>query len=76
MLEKSKRASKELQGRNEEMEEELETKRQARTKAERRRSDLARKMESLDERLNKARGATAAQVELNKREQGSVRARK
>jgi len=58
------------------MEEELETKRQARTKAKRRRSDLAKKMESLDERLNKARGATAAQVELNKREQGSVRARK
>ena len=58
------------------MEEELETKRQARTKAKRRRSDLAKKMESLDERLNKARGATAAQVELNKRKQGSVRARK
>ena len=58
------------------MEEELETKRQARTKAKRRRSDLAKKMESLDERLNKARGATAAQVELNKGEQGSVRARK
>ena len=58
------------------MEEELETKRQARTKAKRRRSDLAKKMEGLDERLNKARGATAAQVELNKREQNSVRARK
>ena len=29
-------------------------------------------MESLGERLNEVSGATAAQVELNKREQGSV----
>ena len=58
------------------MEEELEAKRQARTNAERQRSDLARVMKSLGERLHEARGATAAQVELNKREQGSVRARK
>ena len=43
---------KELQGRIEEMEEELEAERQARAKAERQRSDLAREMESLGERLN------------------------
>ena len=34
------------------MEEELEAERQARAKAERQRSDLAREMESLGERLN------------------------
>jgi myosin heavy subunit len=58
---------KELQGRIEEMEEELEAERQARAKAERQRGDLARELESLGERLNEAGGATAAQIELNKK---------
>merc|ERR1712055_1173786 len=64
---KVQKSIKELQGRVEEMEEELEAERQARAKAERQRSDLAREMESLGERLNEASGATAAQVELNKK---------
>ena len=64
---KVQKSIKELQGRIEEMEEELEAERQARAKAERQRSDLAREMESLGERLNEASGATAAQVELNKK---------
>ena len=38
-----------------------------RAKAERQRSDLAREMESLGERLLEAGGATTAQVELNKK---------
>jgi len=54
------------------MEEELEAERQARAKAERQRSDLAREMESLGERLNEASGATAAQVELNKKRESEV----
>merc|ERR1719338_86483 len=54
------------------MEEELEAERQARAKAERQRSDLAREMESLGERLNEASGATAAQVELNKKRETEV----
>merc|ERR1712080_458694 len=41
---------------------------QARAKAERQRSDLARQLEELGERLGEAGGATAAQVELKKRE--------
>ena len=49
----------------EEMEEELEAERQARAKAERQRSDLARELESLGERLTEAGGATHAQIELN-----------
>merc|ERR1712106_1300519 len=69
---KTQKAIKELQGRIEEMEEELEAERQARAKAERQRSDLAREMESLGERLNEASGATAAQVELNKKRESEV----
>ena len=72
-------------GRVEELEEELEAERQARAKAERQRSDflftftffcsrsdLAREMESLGDRLNEAGGATAAQVELNKKRESEV----
>merc|ERR1739844_644069 len=55
---------KEVQGRVEEMEEELE--------AERQRSDLSRELESLGERLSEAGGATIAQVELNKKRENEV----
>merc|ERR1712121_154142 len=63
---------KEFQGRVEEMEEELEAERQARAKAERQRSDLAKEIEQLGERLDEAGGATAAQVELNKKREAEV----
>merc|ERR1719384_845111 len=69
---KTQKSIKELQGRIEEMEEELEAERQARSKAERLRSDLAREMESLGERLNEATGATHAQIELNKKRESEV----
>merc|ERR1719449_233058 len=69
---KVQKSIKEIQGRIEEMEEELEAERQARAKAERQRSDLAREMESLGERLNEASGATAAQIELNKKRESEV----
>merc|ERR1711976_1008740 len=49
---KVQKSIKEVQGRVEELEEELEAERQARAKAERQRSDLARELESLGERLN------------------------
>merc|ERR1719333_1631553 len=65
---KIQKTIKETQGRVEE----LEAERQARSKAERQRSDLAREMESLGERLNEASGATAAQVELNKKRESEV----
>merc|ERR1719350_2734377 len=54
------------------MEEELEAERQARSKAERQRSDLARELESLGERLNEATGTTHAQIELNKKRESEV----
>merc|ERR1719159_74994 len=63
---------KETQGRVEELEEELEAERQARSKAERQRSDLARELEQLGERLNEAGGVTAAQRELNKKREAEV----
>merc|ERR1712029_1096856 len=69
---KVQKGIKETQGRVEELEEELEAERQARAKAERKRSDLARELEELGERLNEAGGATAAQVELNKKREAEV----
>merc|ERR1711868_288166 len=65
-------AIKEISSRVEEQEEELEAERQARAKAERQRSDLARELESLGERLNEAGGATNAQMELNKKREAEV----
>jgi len=53
---------KELQGRVEEWEEELEAERQARAKSERQKSDLQKELEELTERLEEASGATTAQV--------------
>merc|ERR1719233_1672006 len=69
---KVQKSIKELQGRVEELEEELEAERQARAKAERQRSDLARDIEQLGDRLNEAGGATHAQIELNKKREGEV----
>merc|ERR1711956_26697 len=69
---KVQKAIKEVQSREEELEEELEAERQARAKAERQRSDLAKELESLGERLNEAGGATHAQVELNKKREAEV----
>ena len=61
-----------IQSRVEEMEEELEAERQSRGKAERQRSDLAREMEELAERIEEASGATHAQMELNKKREAEV----
>merc|ERR1719297_195748 len=72
LVSKVQKSFKEFQGRIEQMEEELEAERQARAKAERQRSDLAREAENLNERLNEACGATAAQVELNKKRDAEV----
>ena len=63
---------KEAQGRIEELEEELEAESQSRSKAERQLSHLAREMEELVHRLIEAGGATAVQVELNKKRESEV----
>merc|ERR1711963_816064 len=72
IVSKVQKSIKETQGRVEEMEEELEAERQARAKAERQRSDLARELERVGERLNEAGGATAAQMELNKKRDSEI----
>merc|ERR1711887_6726 len=72
LVAKAQKGIKEIQGRVETMEEELEAERQARAKAERQRSDLAREIDQLGERLDEASGATTAQVELNKKRESEV----
>merc|ERR1719233_163203 len=72
LVAKAQKGIKELQGRVETMEEELEAERQARAKAESQRSDLAREIDQLGVRLDEASGATAAQVELNKKREAEV----
>merc|ERR1719447_288668 len=72
LVAKAQKGIKEIQGRVENMEEELEAERQARAKAERQRSDLAREIDQLGERLDEASGATTAQVELNKKREYEV----
>jgi myosin heavy chain 6/7 len=72
LVAKTQKFIKEYQARVEEMEEELEAERQARSKAERQRSDLSRELESLGERLSEAGGATAAQIELNKKREAEL----
>merc|ERR1711910_212693 len=72
LVAKAQKGIKEIQGRVEGMEEELEAERQARAKAERQRSDVAREIDSLGERLDEASGATTAQVELNKKRDAEV----
>lgn len=49
------------------MEEELEAERATRAKVEKQRADLARELEEISERLEEAGGATAAQIEMNKK---------
>ena len=63
---------KDFQSRIEELEEELEAERQGRAKAERQRGELSREMEELGERLLEAGGATASQIELNKKREAEV----
>uniref|UniRef100_A0A673YVY3 Myosin heavy chain, fast skeletal muscle-like n=1 Tax=Salmo trutta TaxID=8032 RepID=A0A673YVY3_SALTR len=66
------RAKRKLEGdlklaRIEELEEEIEAERAARAKVEKQRADLSRELEEISERLEEAGGATAAQIEMNKK---------
>lgn len=51
----------------EELEEESEAERASRAKAEKQRADLSRELEEISERLEEAGGATAVQIEMNKK---------
>ena len=72
LVTKVQKTIRETQLKVEEMEEELEAERQARSKSERKRSDLARELDTLTERLTEASGATHAQIELNKKRENEV----
>merc|ERR1712212_1011853 len=61
-----------MQARIEEVEEEMEHERQARSKAEKSKSHLGRELEEIGERLDEAGGATAAQIELNKKREAEL----
>lgn len=50
----------------------IEAERGGRAKAEKQRSDLARELEELGERLEEAGGATSAQIELNKKREAEL----
>ncbi|XP_075626619.1 myosin heavy chain, skeletal muscle, adult [Balearica regulorum gibbericeps] len=63
----SQKKIKELQARIEELEEEIEAERTSRAKAEKHRADLSRELEEISERLEEAGGATAAQIDMNKK---------
>ncbi|NXR36282.1 MYH1B protein, partial [Zosterops hypoxanthus] len=56
-----------VQARIEELEEEIEAERTSRAKAEKHRADLSRELEEISERLEEAGGATAAQIDMNKK---------
>nr|AXA20421.1 striated muscle myosin heavy chain [Ptychodera flava] len=61
-----------FEARIEELEEELEAERQARAKVEKQRVDLSRELEDLSDRLEEQGGATAAQIELNKKREAEL----
>ena len=63
---------KDYQARVEELEEELDAERQARAKAERQKGELSKELEDIGERLLEASGATASQIELNKKRETEV----
>lgn len=63
---------KEYQARVEELEEELEAERQVKSKADRQKGELSRELEEVGERLLEASGATASQIELNKKREAEV----
>ncbi|RMB92165.1 hypothetical protein DUI87_31276 [Hirundo rustica rustica] len=65
--EKLKKVPGVVQARIEELEEEIEAERTSRAKAEKHRADLSRELEEISERLEEAGGATAAQIDMNKK---------
>merc|ERR1719216_301232 len=69
---KYSRQVKELQGRLEEVDEELAIERQNRAKAEKNRSLLSRDIEDLGQRLEDAGNNTATQIELNKKREAEL----
>jgi len=72
LIHKGNKQIKELQARIEELDVEVEHERSARGKAEKAKAGLARELGDLGDRLDEAGGATAAQIELNKKREGEL----
>ncbi|KAG7174239.1 Myosin heavy chain, muscle-like 14 [Homarus americanus] len=72
LLSKVQRQVKESESRIEELEEDIEHERQTRAKTEKAKSLLARELDDLGDRLDEAGGATAAQIELNKKREAEI----
>ncbi|CAB01576.2 Myosin-3 [Caenorhabditis elegans] len=72
IIAKLQRLIKELTARNAELEEELEAERNSRQKSDRSRSEAERELEELTERLEQQGGATAAQLEANKKREAEI----
>ncbi|XP_042212122.1 myosin heavy chain, muscle-like isoform X1 [Homarus americanus] len=69
---KTQRQIKELQARIDELDQEVEQERSNRAKAEKAKTNLARELGELGDRLDEAGGATAAQIELNKKRESEL----
>merc|ERR1711970_1653049 len=67
LMGKCNKQIKEAQAKVEELEEEVEHERQARAKTEKAKAKLVKELTDLGDRLDEAGGATAAQIELNKK---------
>ncbi|KHN87676.1 Myosin-4 [Toxocara canis] len=72
IVSKLQRQIKEAQSRVGELEEELEGERESRSKTDRAKSDLQRELEELNERLDEQGGATATQIELNRKREAEL----
>ncbi|XP_071512369.1 myosin heavy chain, muscle-like isoform X1 [Panulirus ornatus] len=72
LVSRTQKQVKELQARIEELEQEVEHERQSRAKAEKAKANLAKELGDLSDRLEEAGGATAAQIELNKKREGEL----
>jgi len=72
LFSKSQKQLKELSARADELEEEIEHERHARSKAEKNKQRLSKELEDLSDRLDEAGGATSAQIEINKKREGEL----
>lgn len=72
LVSRTQKQIKELQARIEELEQEVEHERQSRAKAEKSKAVLTKELGELSDRLEEAGGATAAQIELNKKREAEL----
>ncbi|OZC08600.1 hypothetical protein X798_04403 [Onchocerca flexuosa] len=72
MVSKLQKQIKDLEGRIAELEEDLEQERQSRSKLDRAKGDLQRELDEIMQRLDEQGGATAAQIEINKKREAEM----